>query len=203
MARQKAVSEDIEKLIKRANQRLRQLEKDGLANQSKAYQFITNKAVKNMASPTKVKMFAYTSSGEIKFRTDLATLKKANKNVYKALVNLASGFTEAKSSTKIGIEEAHKQSYEGFKNKTGFSGTFSQFSDMWSNYEFQELLKIFNVSELVSMADDLGNTYGMSFDDVIHNMYEAYKGGVTSEWGMYDWFEEHFGVKEEDFDDVE
>lgn len=199
MARQKAVSEDVEKLIKRANQRLRQLEKDGLANQSKAYQYIMNKATKNLASGTKVKQFAYTRSDEIKFRTDLATLKKTNKNVYKAVVKLASGFLDAKSSTKIGIEDATKQSYEGFKNKTGFSGSFNEFSDLWDNTNFVTLIQRFGVSDTVSMADNLSEQFNISFDEALQGMVES---GASSQMGMYEYFEQKYNVIESDFDEV-
>lgn len=199
MAKQKAVSEDVEKLIKRANQRLRQLEKDGLANQSKAYQYIMNKAMKNMAKGTKVKQFAYTRSGEIKFRTDLATLKKQNKNVYKVVVKLASGFLDAKSSTKIGIEDATKQSYEGFKNKTGFSGSFNEFSDLWDNTNFVTLIQRFGVSDTVSMADNLSEQFNISFDEALQGMVES---GASSQMGMYEYFERKYNVNESDYDEV-
>ena len=199
MARSRAVSVDVEKLIKRANQRLRQLEKDGLANQSKAYQFIMNKAQKNMASQTKTKMFTLTSSGQIKFRTDLATLKKANANVYNAVVKLATGFTEAKSSTKIGVTDAYKDSYEGFKNTTGFTGSFNDFSDLWENTNFKELVKRFGVSNTVSMADDISDKFGISFDDALKGMYES---GASSQYGMYEYFEVKYRLDESDEETV-
>ena len=199
MARQKAVSEDVEKLIKRFNQRLRQLEKDGLANQSKAYQYIMNKAMKNLASGTKVKQFAYTRSGEIKLRTDLATLKKQNKNVYKAVIKLATGFLDAKSSTKIGIEDSTKQSYEGFKNKTGFSGSFNEFSDLWNITEFVALTKRYGVSDSIEIIEDIVNGFGFSLKDAIT---EFYNSGASSVYGVYEYLEEKYGIKEGDFDNI-
>lgn len=192
MARQKAVSEDIEKLIKRANQRLRQLEKDELANTSKAYQYIMNKALKNMASKSKTKMFSYTASGDIKFRTDLATLKKQNKNVYKALINVATGFTEAHTSTRIGIEDANKKSYEGFVNKTGFTGDFAEFSDLWKNKEFELLTKKFGVSDTITLAQDLADKFSMEFDDVISLMKDS---NATSEEGVREFVEDRVHEK--------
>lgn len=190
---------DVEKLIKRANQRLRQLEKDGLANQSKAYQFIMNKAQKNMASKTKVKQFAMTSKGEIKFRTDLATLKKANKNVYNAVIRLATGFTETKGSTKIGIEEKYKGGYETFKRLHGFTGTFEQYTDMWKNEEFKKLENIFKTSYIVEMGEDLADKFGITYEQAINDMAES---KATSEMALYEYFEEKYRSDEKDEETV-
>lgn len=200
MAKSRAVSYDIELMIKRANQRLRQLEKDDLANTSKAYQYITNKALKNLSGKTKVKMFSYTRSGEIKFRTDLATLKKQNPKVYKALVKTVQGFLDTKTSTRIGIEDAYKSSYEGFKNTTGYSGSFSDFSDLFENSNYEILLKEFSVSELGSMLDYIeGMLPNLSQDEILEEMV---KSGRTTTQGMYEYFREKYNINDEDYEDI-
>lgn len=200
MAKSKAVSYDIELMIKRANQRLRQLEKDDLANTSKAYQYITNKALKNLSSKTKVKMFGYTRSGEIKFRTDLATLKKQNIKVYKALVKTVQGFLDTKTSTRIGIEDAYKNSYEGFKNTTGYSGSFSDFSDLFTNSNYLILLKYFSASELGSMLDYIeGMIPNLSQDEILDEMVKS--GRITTQ-GMYEYFREKYNINDEDYEDI-
>lgn len=201
--RSRAVSEDVEKLVKKANQRLRELEKQGLANSSEAYQYIMNKANKNLAGKTKVKMFSTTTKGQIKFRTDLATLKKANKNTYKALIKTVEGFIEAKTSTRTGINEKNKQTYESFKNTTGFKGNYSEFDDLWRNVEFIELTKIFGVSTTIEMMDDIRDTLKAGDIDktdaeIIHEMYIS---GKTSKWGMYDYFEDKYKIKFTDYED--
>lgn len=200
MAKTRSVSYDIELMIKRANQRLRQLEKDDLANTSKAYQYITNKALKNLSSKTKVKMFSYTRSGEIKFRTDLATLKKQNPKVYKALVKTVQGFLDTKTSTRIGIEDSYKASYEGFKNTTGYSGSFSDFSNLFSNSAYEYLLKYFSVSELGSMLDYIeGMLPNLSQDEILEEMV---KSGRTTTQGMYEYFREKYNINDEDYEDI-
>lgn len=200
MAKTKSVSYDIELMVKRANQRLRQLEKDDLANTSKAYQYITNKALKNLSGKTKVKMFSYTRSGEIKFRTDLATLKKQNSKVYKALVKTVQGFLDTKTSTRIGIEDSYKASYEGFKNTTGYSGSFSDFSDFFANSNYEILLKEFTVSELGSMLDYIeGMLPNLSQDEILEEMV---KSGRTTTQGMYEYFREKYNINDEDYEDI-
>lgn len=200
MAKTKSVSYDIELMVKRANQRLRQLEKDDLANTSKAYQYITNKALKNLSGKTKVKMFSYTRSGEIKFRTDLATLKKQNSKVYKALVKTVQGFLDTKTSTRIGIEDSYKSSYEGFKNTTGYSGSFSDFSDLFTNSNYEILLKEFSVSELGSMLDYIeGMLPNLSQDEILEEMV---KSGRTTTQGMYEYFREKYNINDEDYEDI-
>ena len=202
MARTKAVSEDIEKLIKRANQRLRQLEKDELANQSKAYQYIMKKASKNLASDTKVKMFSYTRSGEIKFRTDLAKLMKENKNVYKALIRTATGFTESKSSTKLGMEDAIKQSYNTYKEKTGFKGSYTEWADRWSNDEYQYLVKVYGVSSADELISITADNFSFSFDKALHEVYEATNNGRLSKEGIFEFIKEKYDLKNEDYEEV-
>lgn len=198
MARVRSVSEDIIKDIKRANQRLRQLEKDGLANESKAYQYIMKKANKNLASDTKVKMFSITRSGEIKFRTDLAKLKQENRNVYRALVKNVEGFLEAKSSTRTGIQEGHKKSYEAFKDY-GYTGTFNEWSDMWSDYNFQQLVKRYGVSDTVSMADDIVNQYHISYEETFKGMLEANK---DSEYALKEYFKEKYRTNDSEGEEL-
>lgn len=198
MARTKSISDEIIKDIKRANQRLRQLEKDGLANESKAYQYIMKKANKNMFSKTKVKMFSVTRSGEIKFRTDLAKLKKENKNVYRALIKNVEGFLESKSSTKIGIEESHKKSFEKFKDY-GYKGTFNEWSDMWNDYNFQQLVKRYGVSDTVSMADDIVNQYHISYEETFKGMLES---NSQSEYALKEYFKEKYRTKESEGEEL-
>lgn len=196
--RSRAVSEDVEKLVKKANQRLRELEKQGLANSSEAYQYIMNKANKNLAGKSKVKMFSTTAKGQIKFRTDLATLKKANKNTYKALIKTVEGFIEAKTSTPTGISEKNKQTYESFKNTTGYTGSISEFDDLWKNTEFIELTKRYGVSDVINMMDEFSEKLHMSEEDIIHEMYIS---GKSSKWGMVEYFEEKYHITTGDFED--
>ena len=199
MARTRSVSEDIIKDVKRANQRLRELEKQGLANESKAYQYIMKKANKNLASDTKVKMFSITRSGQIKFRTDLAKLKQENKNVYRAMLKNLEGFLEAKTSTKIGIEEAHRKSYKKFKDE-GYTGSFDEWSDMWSNYEFEQLVKKFGVSDTVNMATEIVYTFNISFNQAFKDMLDS---GASSKYGMFEYLREKYNVNKDGYEDIE
>ena len=199
MARTRSVSEDIIKDVKRANQRLRELEKQGLANESKAYQYIMKKANKNLAGDTKVKMFSITRSGQIKFRTDLAKLKQENKNVYRAMLKNLEGFLESKTSTKIGIEDAHRKSYKKFKDE-GYTGSFNEWSDMWSNYEFEQLVKKFGVSDTVNMATEIVYTFNISFNQAFKDMLDS---GASSKYGMFEYLREKYSVNKDGYEDIE
>lgn len=174
-----SVSEDIVRDIKRANQRLRQLEKDGLANESSAYRYIMRVAQQNLASDTKVKQFAVTRSGQIKFRTDLAALKKENLNTYRAMLKKVEGFLDAGTSTKIGIQDAHKKAYETFKQKFNYKGDFKDWSDMWNYASFKELVKRFkNVSDALSIVDDVAShfnnlTQEQLYDEIAQSTFKS------------------------------
>lgn len=139
------------KLVKKANQRITTIIKQGLQHQSSIYQYIE----KNSQS----KIFSKNRSGDIKFRTDLGTLIKKNKELYNRVLEEVNKFLEAKTSTKLGIEEVNKKRYEKFKEKNK-NNDYSNISfDMYKVLVEMKLFELYKkygsdvVNEIISLID--------------------------------------------------
>ena len=93
--------------IKRANQRLRQLEHSGYTN-SPAYRHILNRAFYNDAN------ISFTKNGEIKFNTNLRNISPDQLDVLNSLVK---GFLSKKTSTVGGVKSMMSNVFSGYNKK--------------------------------------------------------------------------------------
>ncbi len=93
--------------IKRANQRLRQIEKSGYTN-SPSYRYILNKAF------YKDPNISFTKHGEIKFNTNLRNLPQAQLDELDSVVH---GFLSKQTSTVSGIKTMMKNVFTGYNKK--------------------------------------------------------------------------------------
>lgn len=183
----------IRKDIKKANQRIRNIEKSGLEIFSYAYRWIQE----NKQS----KVFKRTRNNEIKFNTSIASL---NEEELSALVSRVEQFLNFETSTKIGINKYIKKRYEKFKERE----KGSKYGKM-KEEEFENLL--------VTKIKELVNKYG---SDQVYAVLESVPEATQSdilEWaeemikGDYDYFEMLdklrqkviFEEKNEDFDEDE
>ena len=93
-------------LAKRANARLRNLEKKGATKTSNAYRHI------EALADRRKDIFSTTVHGEIKFRTDYTGIEKDNAlEDYEKTLNK---FIDAKTSTSSGISEKYDKAYQSF-----------------------------------------------------------------------------------------
>lgn len=93
--------------IKRANQRLRQIEKSGYTN-SPAYRYILNKAF------YKDPNIAFTKNGEVKFNTNLRNLSPEQTD---ELSRMVTGFLSKQTSTVSGVKTMMKNVFTGYNEK--------------------------------------------------------------------------------------
>ena len=93
--------------IKRANQRLRQLEKSEYTN-SPAYRHILNRAFYNDAN------ISFTKNGEIKFNTNLRNLSPEQLDELSSVVK---GFLSKQTSTVSGVKTMMKNVFTGYNEK--------------------------------------------------------------------------------------
>ena len=93
--------------IKRANQRLRQLEKSGYTN-SPAYRYVLSNAFYGN------KNIAFTKSGEVKFNTNLRGLSSDQMDELNIMVKR---FLSKQTSTVTGTKLMLTHSFEGYNNK--------------------------------------------------------------------------------------
>lgn len=112
-------------LIKRANQRLRQLEKSGKENTS-AYSYIKQLQSSGRSYITTDK------HGNVKFRTDTS---KLNAQQLSNELKQVERFLEAKTSTVTGINKIHNKAYKTFVNKYNLDKSNFSFNDYLTLYK--------------------------------------------------------------------
>lgn len=132
-------------IVKAANERLRKLEKvfkwgngkkgNALSESSEIYQLMLK--YKDSYHETKGKIYTTDKSGKgLRFinKSEFDKLSKEDKEYY---IDRLIAFMESASSTKTGINEAHRKAYKSFMDKYGnkYPGlTYEQYGDMFSTY---------------------------------------------------------------------
>ena len=151
----KDLVKEIKAKAKRANQRLREIEKRGLTNSSVAYNDIQQLQFDNKNYMT------FTDKGEIKFNTaltnrDYSELKEELRKIDK--------FLNAKTSTKIGIDRAFKNQYKSYIEKYPEQNlSFDEFNSIYSSSLIKSFLDIYQSDELINILD---NTISSSIEDI-------------------------------------
>lgn len=161
---------ELDTIVKRANERLRELERKGFTKQ-RAYsrvEFWQNKNV-NFLSTTK--------NGEVKFRTDIARLYKENPQAVYDLKRYANEFLEYETSKAGAIEKQYSQAQETFKKKYGFELTGDEAKEVFESSLYQEVLQSYGSDEIIELAK-------MSPDesaDKIYDVLKQLKAGKTQQ----------------------
>lgn len=136
----KITQEDYATLVKRANERLRQLEKNNLTSDSKAYVVVKRYAT----SKPNGKGAIYTTSAEkgkpvkIRFKTKLSEAATQAERTY--MINTVRNFLNAETSTMRGVKKIQKKSYEAFKNNMALINpelaniSQKQYTSFWRTY---------------------------------------------------------------------
>lgn len=125
---------------KRANTRLRAIEKANLTNTS-AYQNIRRMGFDDS------KYISYTKKGEIKFRTDVSKMSETELKEHQRIIE---DFLQSKSSKVSEIKKRRQQAYDKWKKEKERQG---QNIDMDVN-EFSEFWELSNIKKL---KDNLGS----------------------------------------------
>ena len=125
---------------KRANTRLRAIEKANLTNTS-AYENVRRMGFDDS------KYISYTKKGEIKFRTDVSKMSESELKEYQLIIE---DFLQSKSSKAGEIKKRRKQAYDKWKKEKERQG---QNIDMDVN-EFSEFWELSNIKKL---KDNLGS----------------------------------------------
>lgn len=133
----KDLNKRVRQLVKRANQRLTEIEKRGLSGQSRAYEYVSSE-LPNRYFLTQVIEKKSTGRAGLKFRTNIGSLKKSEVEQIKTAVE---SFLSAKTSTTTGIQDVQKKSIESFKERFG-EETFKQFDEQgFENFMSGEMWK--------------------------------------------------------------
>lgn len=120
----------------RANQRLRELEKQGLTNSSNAYRWLERNAAK-------YDVVRHTKRGDIRFSLKTEGLDKQKLASHLARIET---FLEAKTSGKAGINKAYRKAYQSFINNPANNAkglTYNAYIDMMETTGLESFKKQF------------------------------------------------------------
>lgn len=144
------------KEVKRANTRLVALEKKGLADTSRAYQYVFSEMA-NRYSLTSV-----SKSGHLKFNT---ALKKLSDSDLKTLHSEVKNFLSAQTSTVTGAKRAQKKRIDNFKKQFG-KDIYKQYSESkqyrqivdnaLSSQEFKSAFDRFGSEQVIQITKEIG-----------------------------------------------
>ena len=127
----------VEVLVKRANQRLRQLEMSGIGESSRAYQVTARNVYDHKTG------YTVTRQGNIAFER---STKGKSAGELEAQIERLENFLDATTTTVSGYKGAFKRSYEGFLESTGMDESEMSFA------EYQELF-----------SSNITKTYGYGY----------------------------------------
>lgn len=151
----KELVKEIKTKAKKANQRLRELEKRGLTNSSVSYNDVQQLVFDNK------NYMSFTDKGEIKFNT---ALSGRDETELKEELRKIDKFLNAKTSTKSGIDRAFKNQYESYIEKYPEQNlSFDEFNSIYSSALIKSFLDIYQSDELTHILD---NTISNSIDDI-------------------------------------
>lgn len=135
----KLLKKELRKMVKRANQRLRELEKQGMTRGSNAYQYAKRKAY------DEDKAYGKTIKGQIKFKTNVGSMSH---NELKHLKKEVSNFLSAKTSTKSGIKGVYQKSKSEFEKKTGIHVSDALYSEFYRDKLIQHAISLYGSEQM-------------------------------------------------------
>ena len=153
---------------KRANTRLRAIEKANLTNTS-AYENVRRMGFDDS------KHIAYTKNGEIKFRTDVSKMSESELKEHQRVIE---DFLQSKSSKVGEIKKRRQQAYDKWKKEKERQGQnidmdVNEFSEFWELSIIKKLKDAYGSEEVEYMV----LTYGES--TVIETIEEMEKEGLN------------------------
>ena len=153
---------------KRANTRLRAIEKANLTNTS-AYENVRRMGFDDS------KHIAYTKNGEIKFRTDVSKMSESELKEHQRVIE---DFLQSKSSKVGEIKKRRQQAYDKWKKEKERQGQnidmdVNEFSEFWELSIIKKLKDAYGSEEVEYMII----TYGES--TVIETIQEMEKEGLN------------------------
>ena len=172
---------------KRANQRMRQLEKDALDTSSIAYQTVKKYEVDHSTS------LAKTKHGETKFKTSFKgrTIQELRRQAKDVL-----GFLNAKTSTSRGTKNKYQRSLDKFNEtmkkrwiedgnspETFKPASMSAWANIWQSEnlkKLQQLLPSEQIAEIYQYGDDMGLSDAQIEDIVDAIVNREHMDGITA-----------------------
>ncbi len=175
---------------KRANQRLRELEKQGLRDTSNAYRWLE----RNVA---KYEVLQHTKRGDIRF-----SLKTEGLDKQKLASRLAriEGFLEAKTSGKAGINKAYKKAWQSFTANPANNASGMSFNTYINMMETAGLTSFKN--QFYSAFKIIMSNAAKRGGEKVHRWSELMNQGYKSEIDIKQSVEDIGGVWETPTEDI-
>lgn len=186
----------INSMVKRANQRFRQLEKSNMTYSS-AYKYMVNQLKSGRQYLTT------DSKGRIKFRTDVSRLKKQNASSFNALVKNVETFLNANTSTVKGVKNQYIKGFETFRNsdKRLKDYTYDEFYEIMESSSVQQAMGTYGSEQVLELyekySDELSiNEFerlltannGQPISNIEDDITSYYVFKENTDFNIDDWF---------------
>lgn len=159
---------EVKVLTKRANQRLRQLEKSGVSQQSKAYRYVErlvfDKQINNIVDVT--------NKGEPKFKTSFSNL--SNRQLQQQLREVET-FLQAKTSTVRSVKKAYEKAYKTYSRLYNDNLTFEEYSNLFDESSLAWYSKTYGSKELNKLVLEQGENKSIVIANRVKQTYEDRK----------------------------
>lgn len=159
---------EVKVLTKRANQRLRQLEKSGVSQQSKAYRYVKrlvfDKQINNIVDVT--------NKGEPKFKTSFSNL--SNRQLKQQLREVET-FLQAKTSTVRSVKKAYEKAYKTYSRLYNDNLTFEEYSNLFDESSLSWYSKTYGSKELNKLVLEQGENKSIVIANHVKQTYEDRK----------------------------
>ena len=140
------LTKKIEKSYKKANDRLKSIEKAGLTKASNAYRYIERESYDNAEYLTKRGRFKKPDK------------KMSRNDLLSEYVNLNRFLNESKTSTVKGTKDRYKKAYNTYAKKIKQAGgkpmSFEEYGDFWRSTKINKLLEQFGGSDLMNFLSE-------------------------------------------------
>ena len=140
------LAKKIEKNYKKANDRLKSIEKAGLTKASNAYRYIERESYDNAEYLTE------------RGRFKKPTKKMSRNELLSEYVNLNRFLNESKTSTVKGTKDRYKKAYKTYAKKIKQAGgkpmSFEEYGDFWRSTKINKLLEQFGGSDLINFLSE-------------------------------------------------
>lgn len=160
-ARRHDIASDVAAMAKRANQRLRELEKRGLTEASHAYRYVERLSF-DADSAT-----AHDKKGRIKWNTN--TRGKSYQQLQHEKAELERFLNQAKTSTVRGTLAQFEKGYQTYKEKAKEAGRESiprsEYGDIWRMRNIKKLQEIYGSNEAVRIIER-ALSRGLTLDEI-------------------------------------
>lgn len=177
MAKKRYTDLDLEKIaskVKRANERLRRLEREGLENISNAYNFI------NKESHDKASYLSTTGTGKVKFRTDIRKLAKSDIQTLNKLQAEVDKFLSYKTSTVGGVKDKYKSAKDFIDKESGDEGDWEDVANLFTSTMYTELIKEYGYSDTMDLLAEITEAYNIDLQTAIAEVYKMKGSSLSS-----------------------